>query len=126
MQEPRAVPSLTRSFAGLFIKAAALSAPYSSGPSLRDFKDYLLPAVEMEATIFRGRLACSAKKSRPYALLAVVHYYELNPICKQKPQSKNVSLQLLYATQMKQRKVKERRICTCKGEGVENAEEDEK
>jgi hypothetical protein len=109
MQEPHTVPSLAWSFAGLFIKAAALSAPESSGPSLGDFKEYLLTAIEMEAAIFGGRLACSVKNSRPYALLAVVHHYELNPICKQNPRSDNVSFQLLYVTQMKQRKLWERR-----------------
>ncbi|KAK6933147.1 hypothetical protein RJ641_036041 [Dillenia turbinata] len=43
---------------------------------------YLFTTVGVEATIFEIRVACRAKDPRPYAFRAVVHYYELCPICK--------------------------------------------
>lgn len=72
---------MARAFGGAWIKAAALPAPDSSGPVLRDVEEELLAAGEMEAAVLRSWVAGGAEDPGPYALLAVVHYDELSPIC---------------------------------------------
>lgn len=76
-QQAAAVATVAASFP-VFIEAATLPTPDSPRPSTRHVQDCLLADAQMEATTLRGAVAGTAEYSRPHAVFAVVHQYELD------------------------------------------------
>lgn len=57
--------------------------PNSSGPLVGELEHCLFATVEAETAIVWSGVARRAEDSRPYRVVAVVHDYDLDPICRE-------------------------------------------